>query len=61
MKWLSPAKILSIYRYAVLDTAGCGIYPPMAPFYDFCSLILTTIPTCLEVVRLLVQSVSPIL
>ena len=61
MKWLSPAKILGICRYAVLDTAECGIYPPMIPFYDFCSLILTTIPTCLEVVRLFVQSVSPIL
>ena len=58
---LSTANILGNCRYTVLDTAECGIYPPMVPFYNFCSLILTTIPTCLEVVRLLVQSVSPIL
>ena len=30
--WLSPAKILGICRYAVLDTAECGIYSPMTLF-----------------------------
>lgn len=33
--WLSPAESLGICRYAVLDTAECGIYPPMVPFYEF--------------------------
>ncbi len=35
MKWLSPAKILGICRYAVLGTAECGICPLMAPVYEF--------------------------